>query len=592
MKKTMFLAMLTAMMAVCTSCTKDDTFGNDSTSESGSAGNSNSDRNTGSTGGSTNATTGKLSMFAVSIDRTTDEPASSVAAYYPEEEDDFSANSFSSQVVIDMSSPTAKTENGVTITVSGGHVKADHGDTKDICYYVTGTTTNGSLTIVGEKKYEVILNGVDITNPDSAALNLLSKKRAFLMMADGSTNKLTDGTTSKNDHKGALYAKGKLLINGKGALDVYGNYNNAIHSADYIVFSQGTNVYAKSTANNGIKTNDGIFINGGILNVEVSAAAAKGLNSESDIIINGGRTTVITTGGGAWDTDEQEAKGAAGIKSDTNVTVNGGELWLKSTGAGGKGISSDGAVYFYGGNTYIVTEGSQYKSNNDTASPKGIKADGDIDINGGTIWVRTTGTNGEGVESKATLNITGGEVACYCYDDAINSAGDMTISGGYVYAQSRTNDGVDANGNCYVKGGVVFAISAGGAEVAIDANSEGGKKLYVQGGTIVALGGLEQGSQLTQSCYQTSWKASTWYSLTSGSDTFAFQTPASGATGMVVSTASTPTLTESVTVAGGTTHFGGLASWGASTSGGSTVSLSSYSGGNMGGGGMGPGGRW
>lgn len=590
MKKTMFLAMLTALTAVSTSCTKDDTLDintNSSSSDTSSADNNNS----GSSSGSTNATTGELASFTVAIDKSTAEPSSSVAAYYPEEEDDPTANSFTTQVSIDMSNPTARTESGVTITVSGGHVKADHGDTKDICYYVTGTTTNGSLTIVGEKKYEVILNGVDITNPDSAALNLLSKKRAFLMMADGSTNKLTDGTTSKNDHKGALYAKGKLLINGKGALDVYGNYNNAIHSADYIVFSRGTNVYAKSTANNGIKTNDGIFINGGILNVEVSAAAAKGINSESDVIVNGGRTTVITTGGGAWDTDEQEAKGAAGIKSDTNVTVNGGELWLKSTGAGGKGISSDGAVYFYGGNTYIITEGSQYKSNNDTASPKGIKADGDIDINGGTIWVRTTGTNGEGVESKATLNITGGEVACYTYDDAINSAGDMTISGGYVYAQSRTNDGVDANGNCYIKGGVVFAISAGGAEVAIDANTEGGKKLYVQGGTIVALGGLEQGSQLTQSCYQTSWKASTWYSLTSGSDIFAFQTPASGATGMVVSTASTPTLTESVTVAGGTTHFGGLSSWGASISGGSSVSLSNYSGGSMGGGGM-PGGRW
>ena len=136
---------------------------------------------------------------------------------------------------------------------------ADHGSEKGICYYVTGSTSNGSLTILGEKKYEVMLNGVDITNPDSAALNLLSKKRAYVMLAEGTTNKLTDGTSSKNDHKGALYCKGKLLFNGKGTLEVYGNYNNGIHSADYIIFNTGNNIYAKSTANHGIKANDGVF---------------------------------------------------------------------------------------------------------------------------------------------------------------------------------------------------------------------------------------------------------------------------------------------------------------------------------------------
>ena len=199
--------------------------------------------------------------------------------------------------------------------------------------------------------------------------------------------------------------------------------------------------------------------------------------------------------------------------------------------------------------------------------------------------MRTSGNNGEGIETKSALTITGGEVASYAYDDAINSKGDMTISGGYVYAQGQHNDGLDANGNCYIKGGTVYAICSGQPEVAIDANTEGGKKLYVTGGTIVALGGLENGSSLSQSCYQASWSSNTWYALTIGNNTFSFKTPSSGGSGLVVSGASQPTLQSGISVSGGTSYFGGLGLVGGSISGGSSVSLSSYTGGNGGPGG-------
>lgn len=580
MKTISILAIMAASAIMLTSCSADDPFEefNSSSSNAYSA-----------TGGSS-VTTGELVTFDVAVDKTTAEPTEAATAYYPDEEDVLENNEFTTEVSIDLSNPVAKTENGVEVTVSGGHVTANHGSEKKICYVVSGTTTNGSLTILGDKKYAVKFSGVNITNPDSAALNLLSGKRAFIILADGTTNTLADGTGGAQ--KGALYCKGKLLFNGSGQLSVTGNTNNGIHSADYIVFNEGNNVYVKSTANHGVKANDGVFINGGILNVEVSAAAAKGINSESHVIVNGGRTTVLTTGNGYYDTDDREAKGAAGIKADSTFTINAGELRLKSTGSGGKGINADGNAIFNGGNVYVLTTGSQYRSNNDTASPKGIKADGAISVSGGRIWVRTSGTNGEGIETKNTLNVTGGEVASYAYDDAINSKGDMTISSGYVFAQGRNNDGLDANGNCYIKGGTVYAICSGQPEVAIDANTEGGKKLYITGGTVVAIGGLESGASLSQSCYQASWSANNWYALTVGGNTFSFQTPSSGGSGLVVSGASQPTLQSGISVSGGTSYFGGLVIIGGSVSGGSSVSLSSYSGGNsMGGspGGGGPG---
>ena len=585
MKNPFYLTAMATMAVLMASCSAEDPF---------EEYNSNNVWNNGGNmpgGNGSSATTGELATFDIVLSTEGTEPAESSETYYPDEEDALENNEFTKEVVIDMSNPVTKTENGVEMTVKGGHVTANHGSEKNVCYVVSGTTSNGSLTILGEKKYAVKLSGVSIMNPDSAALNLLSGKRAFVLLADGTTNTLADGTGGSQ--KGAMYCKGKLLFNGSGQLSVTGNTNNGIHSADYIVFNKGNNVYVKSTANHGVKANDGVFINGGILNVEVSAAAAKGINCESHVIVNGGRTTVLTTGDGIYDTDDQEAKGAAGIKADSTFTINGGELLLKSTGSGGKGINADGNATFNGGNVYVVTTGSQFRSNNDTASPKGIKADGAINVSGGRIWIRTTGTNGEGLESKGTLTITGGEVASYAYDDAINSKGDMTISGGYVYAHGQHNDGLDANGNCYVKGGVVYAICSSSPEVAIDANTEGGKKLYLSGGTIIALGGLESGVQLSQSCYQTSWSPNIWYTMIIGNETFSFMTPSSGGSGLVVSGSTQPTLLTSVSVSGGTSYFGGLSTSGGTVSGGSSVSLSSYTGGGgFSPGGGGPGGGW
>lgn len=507
--KKMTMVMLMASMVGATACSSEDPI-NDLYNEMDNFGGG------GMAGGMGSATagSGELTTFTIALDKTTAEPSSVADEYFPDEEDLLENNEFTTEVNIDLSNPTASTENGVEITVNGGHITANHGSTKKICYVVSGKTENGSFTVMGDKKYEVKLNGVDITNPDSAALNLLSGKRAYIVLADGTTNKLADGTTSQNNHKGALYCKGKLLFNGNGALEVYGNYANAIHTADYIVFRKGNNIYANSTIKNGIKANDGVFINGGIINVEVSAAGAKGINCEDDIIINGGRTTVVATGNGTWDSDDQETKAAAGIKADSIITINAGEVYLKATGSGGKGLKADWEAYINGGKLRVITEGGLYYSNgssenhnytgntdnlNDdyTSSPKGIKVGtknvhGVLDITGGDIMVRTKGTNGEGIESKGTLTITDGSVMVAAYDDAINSSSDLTISGGNVVAVGINNDGLDTNGNLYIKGGTLIAMGAGGAETGIDIDEQ--HRLYITGGNIFGIGGRVDGS--------------------------------------------------------------------------------------------------
>jgi hypothetical protein len=64
-----------------------------------------------------------------------------------------------------------------------------------------------------------------------------------------------------------------------------------------------------------------------------------------------------------------------------------------------------------------------------------------------------------------------------------------------------------------------------------------------------------------------------------------FTTPSGGGSGLVLSSASQPTLLSGVSVSGGTTYFGGLGIVGGTVSGGSDITLSSYTGGTgMGGG--------
>ena len=560
----------------------------------------------------------------------------------------------------------------VDATVSGAHVNisqtnTDAVDNDEITYTLSGSSSDGSLTLGGSYKCTVSLAGITLTNPSGAAINITNKKRIQVSAKKGTENTLTDG--ANGSQKGCLYSKGQIQLQGNGTLTVAGNTAHAIKSGDYISVKNLT-LNITSAVKDGISCNkyfqmksgtvtisgvgdDGIqadletddentgettdhedensgnaYIEGGTLNITCTAAAAKGIKAEGNMNISGGDITIKTTGNGKWDSDDLETKAASALSSDGNMNISGGTMSLTATGSGGKGMKCDGVMTISDGTVSVVTSGGLYYNNGTTentnytgntdrisssyySSPKGIKAgvktesgssytySGGMVISGGKVSVTTSGTNGEGIESKNYLNITGGEVTVNSYDDAINSAQDFTIEGGYVYARATNNDGLDANGNCYIKGGVVYAIGSSSPEVAIDANSEEQKKLYITGGTVVAVGGLESGASISGgTCkYTSSWTGSTWHALYNGSNVaLAFQTPVKSSSGggggrpgqggggssqqLVVYTTSTPSLKSGVTVSGGTEIFNGVGNVDGTVSGGSSVTLSNYSSGS------------
>ena len=487
-----------------------------------------------------------------------------------------------------------------------------------------------------------------------AAIHIQNGKRINVKVITGTTNTLTDAASGSQKgclyvkghaefkQYGTLNIVGKVnhgikageYISVKNAtINITSAVGDGISCNQYFLMESGS-ISISGTGDDGIQCDlDGetstgmtanhededsgnMYFSGGTITINCPAIAAKGIKSVGDIYVSDNAViNVTTTGKGMWDTTDMEAKAACGMDADGNITISGGTLTLTATGSGGKGMKCDNLLTITGGDITISTSGGLYYNNGSNentnytgnveqltdsyyCSPKGVKAGtkgntyiGGIDISGGRISVTTTGNNAEGIESKNYINISGGEVFVDAHDDGINSALDLTITDGYVYARGSNNDGIDANGDVFIQGGLIYAIGASSPEVAVDANSEENKKFYFSGGTLIAIGGLERGSELQQSCYQaSSWSSNTWYSMTFGNTVIAFKTPASGGTPLVVSAVSTPTLKSNVTVSGGTGIFSDRCYLDATVNGGLNVTLSQYTGGG-GGNPPGPGGN-
>ncbi|MBR0170828.1 MAG: carbohydrate-binding domain-containing protein [Bacteroidales bacterium] len=454
------------------------------------------------------------------------------------------------------------------------------------CLYVKGHAEfkqQGTLNVVGNVKHAI------------KAGEYISLKNATLNI----TSAVGDGISCNQYF---LMESGTVNINGTGddgiQCDLEGDTATAI------------------TEDHEDEDSGNIYIEGGTVTINCAAIAAKGIKAAGDIFISDDPVISITTSGkGTWDEEDLETKAACGISADGNIDISGGTITLTSTGSGGKGMKCDNILTISGGDITVTTSGGLYYNNGTTentnytgntdrissdyySSPKGIKAglktqvgnsytySGGMVISGGKIKVTTSGYNGEGIESKNYLNISGGEIYVNAYDDGINSAQDMTITGGYVYSHSNNNDGIDANGNIYLNGGLVYAIGSRSPELGIDANSEGGKKVFINGGTVIAVGGVENGSSMSQATYRTSTvSGNTWYSLSYGDEIIAFYIPqvstggggghgpgGGNSSGLVISVPSTPTLKSGVT-ASGTGIFEDNCYLGATVSGGSTVSL-------------------
>ena len=379
---------------------------------------------------------------------------------------------------------------GVAVTVSNGDVIVTSTVTTTEIYYVlSGKIQSGQFKLYSDYKFNLVLNGVSITNSDGPAINIQSGKKVTVLVLNGTNNRLIDGSTyasSTEDQKATFFSEGQLNFTGTGSLLVEANYKHAICSDDYIYIKEGAITVSK-TVSDAIHANDYIKIDGGAITV---TSAGDGIECEEGYIaINGGTITVtsvddgitasyedgdasitpyIAVNGGVITVTTTGVKGNA-FKSESYTAVNSADaITLKVSGNAAKGFKTGGDFIFTKGTAVITTSGNAYydTDDQDIAAAAGVNCDGAFSMSDGSMTITSTGTGGKGITVDSTFNIAGGSIAItasgstftYGSSDSeakgIKSDKALVVNGGTITI-AATDDGLKSETGISINAGVV-----------------------------------------------------------------------------------------------------------------------------------------
>ncbi len=349
---------------------------------------------------------------------------------------------------------------GVTVTDdNAGGIVVNSTCADELEFKLSGTGT--SLKIYAAAPVKLTLDGVTLQSRGGAALNVQGKKELTLVLADGTTNTLADAlpyaTPDGEKENAAVFATGKMNIQGVGTLVASGASKHAIASSKSMKIRKGATVKVTSAASDGIHADgiklddctidvrgtagdaidagdDELTIGKAVIIADVSTDDTKGLKATGDIIVNDGADITVTmsgaqgkalktarnftmnggsidvkASGGVVVTDGDPSYCTA-IKVDTTFTLNAGSIKVVHTGASGKGISVDGKAYFNGGTVDITCSGNgaTYTDSTgtlDSHSATCITVDDDIYLMGGTFTLANSGTAGKAIKGDKVIVI-------------------------------------------------------------------------------------------------------------------------------------------------------------------------------------------
>ena len=382
-------------------------------------------------------------------------------------------------------------------------------------YVFSGDCDNGSITVKkGVTGVTIVLNGLTLTNDDSAAITLNKTAEASLIAAAGTTNTVAD-TEGSNDENAAVKVKSgaALAIGGKGTLTVDGNAKNGIKGAADAVITVAEGKLNINAANDGLSCDDELNITGGTLSITAGGDAVKaspdtGENPDTTSLGN------VTISGGTLTLNATED----GIQADGDLTISGGTFHVKTNGGHTTALTDDSASCkgFKAGKTLTVTGGTVTVDSADDA----LHAGTDVTISGGTLTLATgddgvhadndlvIGTKGASSTTTPRINITAsyeglegttvtvysGDIDVVASDDGVNAANStlgersdkyaINIAGGDLYIDAGS-DGLDSNNDINITGGKVEVY---GADAMMDAAIDYDGTFTLSGGTLFGAG--------------------------------------------------------------------------------------------------------
>lgn len=384
-------------------------------------------------------------------------------------------------------------------------------------YVFSGDCDNGSITVKkGVTGVTIVLNGLTLTNDDSAAITLNKTAEASLIAAAGTTNTVAD-TEGSSDENAAVKVKSgaSLSISGTGALTVDGNAKNGIKGAADAVITVAEVKLNINAANDGLSCDDELNITGGTLSITAGGDAVKA-SPDTDDTENPDTTSLgnVTISGGTLTLNATED----GIQADGDLTISGGTFHVKTNGGHTTALTDDSASCkgFKAGGALTVTGGTLTVDSADDA----LHANTDVTISGGTLTLATgddgvhadndlvIGTKGASSTSTPRINITAsyeglegttvtvysGDIDVAASDDGINAANStlgehsdkyaISIAGGDLYIDAGS-DGLDSNNDITITGGKVEVY---GADAMMDAAIDYDGTFTLSGGTLFGAG--------------------------------------------------------------------------------------------------------
>lgn len=384
-------------------------------------------------------------------------------------------------------------------------------------YVFSGNCDNGSITVKkGVTGVTIVLNGLTLTNDDSAAITLNKTAEASLIAAAGTTNTVAD-TEGSNDENAAVKVKSgaALAIGGTGTLTVDGNAKNGIKGAADAVITVAEVKLSINAANDGLSCDDELNITGGTLSITAGGDAVKASPDTGDTE-NPDTTSLgnVTISGGTLTLNATED----GVQADGDLTISGGTFHVKTNGGHTTALTDDSASCkgFKAGGALTVTGGTLTVDSADDA----LHASTDVTISGGTLTL-ATGDDGvhadndlvidakgssstttpkisitasyEGLEGT-TVNVYSGDIDVVASDDGVNAASSqlgersdkyaINIAGGDLYIDAGS-DGLDSNNDINITGGKVEVY---GADAMMDAAIDYDGTFTLSGGTLFGAG--------------------------------------------------------------------------------------------------------
>lgn len=275
----------------------------------------------------------------------------------------------------------------LTIETNGAHVSIvqDANVTEEITYTLQGSSSNGSFFMNGDFKTSIVLNGLTLHNPDSAAINIRDGKRIYVELAEGTVNTLSDGTGG--EQKACFAVKGHTEFKGAGTLNITGNTAHAFWGKEYVELKKTLGT------------------------INILGAAGDGFNVNQYFQMNGGNVTISNVGDDAiqlsFKTDDDDNIISTEEDADNigDVTIKGGTLTITTSGNGAKGIKSANNVDIKGGTINITQTGNIVVDGSDVSYSTAIKASADIYISGGSVTVVNTAQGGKGLSADGDITI-------------------------------------------------------------------------------------------------------------------------------------------------------------------------------------------